>query len=52
MLNIKSGSGLLNIKERAELVGGNIQIDSQEHRGTELIVEIPIMGTHNFFDHG
>lgn len=51
MLNIKSGSGLLNIKERAELVGGNIQIDSQEHRGTELIVEIPIMGTHNFFDH-
>jgi PAS domain S-box-containing protein len=51
MLNIKSGNGLLNIKERAELVGGNIQIDSQEHRGTELIVEIPIQETQNFFDH-
>jgi PAS domain S-box-containing protein len=51
MLHIKSGSGLLNIKERAELVGGNIQIDSKEHRGTELIVEIPIQETNNLFDH-
>lgn len=42
MMKTKSGSGLINIKERAELVGGSIQIESQIGLGTEIIVEIPL----------
>jgi PAS domain S-box-containing protein len=38
----KSGTGLLNIRERAELLGGSVQIESQADNGTEIIIEIPI----------
>ncbi|KPP96143.1 MAG: Signal transduction histidine kinase [Bacteroidetes bacterium HLUCCA01] len=37
-----TGSGLINIKERVELLGGNIQIESQLNEGTEIIIEIPL----------
>lgn len=37
-----SGTGLLNIRERAELLGGNVQIESHAENGTELIIEIPL----------
>jgi PAS domain S-box-containing protein len=38
----KPGSGLLNIQERAELLGGRVQIESQPDNGTEIIIEIPL----------
>lgn len=38
----KNGSGLLNIQERAELLGGRVQIESQPNNGTEVIIEIPL----------
>lgn len=38
----KPGSGLLNIQERAELLGGRVQMESQPDNGTEIIIEIPL----------
>lgn len=38
----KTGTGLMNIKERAELLGGSVQIESQINNGTEIIIEIPL----------
>ncbi len=35
-----SGFGLLNMRERAELVGGKFQIESEPGKGTEVLVEI------------
>ncbi|MGH2574854.1 MAG: response regulator [Ignavibacteria bacterium] len=35
-----SGLGLINMRERAELVGGKFQIQSSPGKGTEVIVEI------------
>lgn len=46
MLRTKSGSGLLNIQERAELLGGRVQMESHPDNGTEIIIEIPI-SQHN-----
>ncbi|MCC5926594.1 MAG: PAS domain-containing protein [Bacteroidetes bacterium] len=37
-----TGSGLINIKERVELLGGSIQIESRINEGTEIIIEIPL----------
>ncbi|MCB9205864.1 MAG: hypothetical protein H6612_12390 [Ignavibacteriales bacterium] len=34
--NHKSGNGLLNMKERAEKIGGNLQIDSEINEGTTI----------------
>ncbi|QXP73723.1 two-component sensor histidine kinase [Tenacibaculum sp. AHE15PA] len=36
------GIGLKNIKKRTELVGGKMKLESQENKGTKLIIEIPI----------
>lgn len=36
------GLGLLGMRERAEICGGSIQIDSAPGRGTSLVVRIPV----------
>ncbi len=36
------GMGLTGIRDRAVALGGRLQIHSQPHRGTELLVEIPL----------
>jgi PAS domain S-box-containing protein len=41
----RAGSGLTNIRERAELHNGSLQIESQPGEGLELIIEIPLPGT-------
>ncbi|MBI2428635.1 MAG: PAS domain S-box protein, partial [Ignavibacteriales bacterium] len=38
-----SGFGLMNIKERALLLGGSFKISSEKNRGTTLNLEIPIL---------
>jgi signal transduction histidine kinase len=38
-----AGLGLLGMRERVELLDGTIQIEAEEHRGTTLIVELPIV---------
>lgn len=37
-----SGSGIINIRERIEGLGGVFNIESQPGQGTELIIEIPL----------
>jgi signal transduction histidine kinase len=37
----KSGLGLVNMRERASFVGGNLTVKSQSECGTEITVEIP-----------
>jgi PAS domain S-box-containing protein len=44
----KAGSGLMNIQERAELLGGRVQMESQPHNGTEIIIEIPLQKNNDF----
>lgn len=39
--NKKRGMGLLNIKERVEILDGNFRIESQRGRGTKITVSIP-----------
>jgi signal transduction histidine kinase len=34
--------GLANMRERAEIMGGNLTIESDESRGTLIIVEVPL----------
>lgn len=38
----KSGLGLIGIRERATLVGGNIEIESASGRGTTVYVRVPL----------
>jgi two-component system sensor histidine kinase UhpB len=42
--------GLLGIRERAELLGGEIQIDSAPEKGTRLSVSIPLVPGQNDCD--
>jgi signal transduction histidine kinase len=37
----KAGLGLLNIQERARLVGGKVDIRSAPGHGTSITVEVP-----------
>ena len=37
------GLGILGIKERAHILGGEIDIVSKENEGTEIIVNIPVI---------
>ncbi|MFC2027106.1 PAS domain S-box protein [Chloroflexota bacterium] len=39
--NKKRGMGLLNIKERVEILDGDFRIESQRSRGTKITVSIP-----------
>lgn len=41
------GFGLLNMKERAELVGGKVEINSAIGQGTEVLLEINLNFFHN-----
>jgi signal transduction histidine kinase len=36
------GLGLVGMKERAILIGGNIEIESEEGKGTTIYVHIPL----------
>lgn len=38
----QNGMGLNNLKARAELLNGNLQVDSVEGKGTSITVEVPI----------
>jgi PAS domain S-box-containing protein len=40
--NSKRQNGLVNMRDRAEIMGGKLTIESDPHRGTVVIVEIPI----------
>lgn len=44
----KESFGLLGMKERAELIGGNLEIDSKRNKGTtiQLILSIPAYESH------
>lgn len=44
LLKDKREFGLMSIKERVKMLNGNIQIESKELAGTELIIEIPLKG--------
>lgn len=37
-----NGIGLLNMKKRAELIGGNYHFESSENKGTKLTIKIPV----------
>jgi two-component system sensor histidine kinase DegS len=39
-----SGFGLTSMKERVELIGGNLEIDSKPGKGTKLFVRVPQSG--------
>jgi PAS domain S-box-containing protein len=41
--------GLANMRERAEIMGGSMTIESDENRGTLIIVEVPL--TTNEYNH-
>lgn len=41
--DISSGFGLISMRERVELLGGNFQIDSEPGKGTRLKVVIPLI---------
>ncbi len=41
---LKKGMGLVGMRERVSLLGGNITIDSKENRGTEVNVEVSLRG--------
>lgn len=40
--------GLYGIRERAELLGGKLTIESERGRGTSLYIEIPVGGTNAY----
>jgi len=42
LTEVKSGIGLANMKRRAELFGGEMQINSSPGNGSELIITIPV----------
>jgi signal transduction histidine kinase len=39
--------GLLGMQERAEMLGGTLTVESNEGRGTTLVVEVPYGNPHN-----
>jgi signal transduction histidine kinase len=39
------GLGLIGIRERARLVGGDVRIESRQRRGTSIIVRLPVQTT-------
>ena len=36
------GLGLIGIRERARLLGGDVRIESRQRRGTSIIVRLPV----------
>lgn len=43
----KDSYGIIGMKERAELLGGNIQVLSSPGEGTQVIIEVPTEGEEN-----
>ncbi|MGB7060853.1 MAG: PAS domain S-box protein [Candidatus Zixiibacteriota bacterium] len=43
-LLVPKGMGLLNIKERVDMLGGNFEIISRPRKGTKLNIQIPFSG--------
>ena len=41
-IDLYKNNGLVNIRERAEIMGGSLTIESDANRGTFLIVEVPL----------
>ncbi|MBL0741107.1 response regulator [Chryseolinea lacunae] len=41
-LDLYKNNGMVNIRERAEIMGGSLTIESDTNRGTLLIVEVPL----------
>ena len=39
--NVSSGFGLTSIRERSAVLNAKIMIDSEEGRGTRVIIEVP-----------
>lgn len=39
--NINKGIGLISMRDRVQAFGGDISIDSQQGKGTEILIEIP-----------
>ncbi len=42
--NVKKGMGLLGIRERVELIGGDLTVESAPGEGTTIVVEVPLDG--------
>lgn len=45
--SVASGLGLISMRERAALVGGELEIESSEHSGTTIFVRFPIRSVEN-----
>ena len=43
----RRGSGLVNLKDRAEAIGGKFSLESPPNRGTALHVELPLASTRS-----
>jgi signal transduction histidine kinase len=41
-VGIMNGIGMINMRERAEMLGGVLHVDSAPGRGTDIVVEIPL----------
>lgn len=41
-VDVMNGIGMINMRERAEMLGGSLHVDSTPGRGTDIIVEIPL----------
>jgi two-component system sensor histidine kinase DegS len=41
-MNIESGRGFFNMYERTEYVNGNLQINSETGKGTEVVLTVPV----------
>jgi len=41
-VGIMNGIGMINMRERAEMLGGALHVDSVQGRGTDIVVEIPL----------
>jgi signal transduction histidine kinase len=37
-----NGIGMINMRERAEMLGGTFLVESSPDKGTDIIVEIPL----------
>lgn len=44
---MKDGNGLINMEERAKLVGGSLSVDTELNKGTCIMVEIPLKNFGN-----
>jgi signal transduction histidine kinase len=44
-LDLYKNNGLVNMRDRAEIMGGRLTIESDENRGTIVIAEIPMTKT-------